>query len=307
MKKSLSLIALSGLALSLVLPTRAVQAQTLPPLPIQLEGRPWINPGQPGNRRRGGGSRGGCYEGTPLTTLAYADSVTVEELGVTRTDEAVGSLTTSAVPTLWFYLPTALTETSTEFVIKDAQGQLLYQGQLTGETDESGIVGVPLAVRLPFGNAVQWFLTVDCDEGGDRTTVNGWIESRDPGPDLTRTFAQADARNRVALYTSYGFLHDAMSELAGLRSLNPDDETLAQAWGQFLTSLELGDIADAPVLDCCQLVAADDETDDTPEPVEESEPAEELEPVDSIPAETEPAEVEEDSRSILQRARDRGN
>lgn len=297
MKKSLLLTALSGLALSLVWPTRAVWAQDLPPLPIQLEGRPWLNPGQPGNRRRGGGSRGGCYEGAPLTTLAYADSVTVEELGVTRTDEAVGTLTTSAVPTLWFYLPTALGETSTEFVVKDAQGQLLYQGQLTGDTDESGIVGVPLAVRLPFGSAVQWFLTVDCDEGGDRTTVNGWIESRDPGPDLTRTFTQADARNRVALYTSYGFLHDAMSELAGLRSLNPDDETLAQAWGQFLTSLELGDIADAPVLDCCQLVAIDDT----------QEPAEESEPVDSLPAETEPAEAEEDSRSILQRARDRGN
>lgn len=306
MKKSFLLTALSGLALSFALPTPYMQAQALPPLPIQLEGRPWINPGQPGNRRRGGGSRGGCYEGTPLTSLAYADSVTVEELGITRTDEAVGSLTSLAVPTLWFYLPTALNETSTEFVVKNAQGALLYQGQLTGDTDESGIVGVPLAVRLPFGSAVQWFLTVDCDEGGDRTTVNGWIESRDPGPDLTRTFAQADVYNRVALYTNYGFLHDAMSELAGLRSLNPDDEALAQAWGQFLTSLELGDIADVPVLDCCQLVALED----IPEPVEESAPSE-VNLGESAPVETETLEVseteEEDSRSILQRVRDRGN
>jgi len=308
MKNRFLLSVLSGLALSLLAPVRAAQAQDLPPLPVQLEGRIWRNPGQPGNRRRGGGSRGGCFSGTPLTALAYGESTTVEELGVTHTDKLVGALTSQVVPTLWFYLPTLLEQTATEFVVKDAGDQVIYQGQLMGETEAEGIVGVPLGVRLPFGQAYRWFLTVDCDES-ERTTVNGWIASQDPGTDLTRTFAQADSRNRVALYTNYGYLHDALSELAVLRRQYPEDEAIARSWGQFLTSLDLGDLADEPVLNCCQLGAIDIESEEA-EP--ELEDAPEMEPSDDLEemapnAEMEMSEPEEDTRTILQRARDRGN
>ncbi|MEL6899828.1 MAG: DUF928 domain-containing protein [Cyanobacteria bacterium J06606_4] len=298
----------------LAMPTPAM-AQPLPPLPIEFNPDTLRNPGRPGDRRRGGGSRGGCYEGVPLSAIAPAAFTTTEELGVSRTDEAVGSLTTLADPVLWFYLPVSLGDTTAEFVIKDSQSRVLYQGQLSGETDRDGIVGVPLAISLNPGEAYHWFLTIDCDER-DRTTVDGWIEREPIGPDAARIFNQATRRNRVALYANYGYLQDALTELAQLRLANPDDSALGTEWNRFLSRLDLADLAEMPVLSCCQLASAQSPSGiDRAEPMETepdlAEPAQtESESTESTPDERtespEPTDAE-DSRSILQRARDRGN
>ncbi|MEL6469520.1 MAG: DUF928 domain-containing protein [Cyanobacteria bacterium J06623_4] len=289
-------------------------AQPLPPLPIEFNPDTLRNPGRPGDRRRGGGSRGGCYGGVPLSAIAPAAFTTTEELGVSRTDEAVGSLTTLAEPMLWFYLPVSLSDTTTEFVIKDSQSQVIYQGQLSGETDRDGIVGVPLTISLNPGEAYHWFLTIDCDER-DRTTVDGWIEREPIGPDVARIFDQATRRNRVALYANYGYLQDALTELAQLRLANPDDGVLGSEWNRFLSRLDLADLAEMPVLTCCRLASAQAPADiDQADPVETEPDLAEPAQTDSESTESAPDERTESSdspdenpRSILQRARDRGN
>ncbi|MEL6160201.1 MAG: DUF928 domain-containing protein [Cyanobacteria bacterium J06623_5] len=312
--------ALFTILLGLLAALAPVAAQPLPPLPIEFNPDTLRNPGRPGGRRRGGGSRGGCYDGIPLSAIAPASITTTEELGVTRTDEAVGSLTITAEPILWFYLPASLGDTTAEFVIKDSQSQVLYQGQLSGETDRDGIVGIPFAVSLNPSEAYHWFLTLDCDDS-DRTTVDGWIERDLIGSDLTRVLNQATPRNRVALYANYGYLQDALTELARLRLANPDDGALGTEWDRFLAVLDLSDLSEMPVLDCCQLANApapqgieqteSEQTESEQTELEQTEPAQtELEPTESTPSEsTEPTDStdEGDSRSILQRARDRGN
>ncbi|MGD1899854.1 MAG: DUF928 domain-containing protein [Phormidesmis sp.] len=294
----------------------AAAQQQLPPLPIEFSPDNLINPGRPGGRRRGGGSRGNCQAEYPLTAIAYADSRTVEELGVARTDEAVGALTTQDNPILWFYLPAPVQETAAELVLRDSREQVIFQGSLEGDTESSGIVGLELS-DLPLESAYQWFLTIDCDEG-ERMTVNGWVERQSVGPDAARTLMQASDRNRVSLYASYGFLQDALTQLAQLRYSNPEDEAVAQEWQQFLTRLELPELSDAPILPCC--LVAESSNPSAPTPAVEPPPAAEDTPPavnDDIPEHNapetnEPAEVEEDapeqdSRSILQRARDWGN
>ncbi len=296
-KLPVALSVLSAIALSPLLPIRAATAQTLPPLPVQFNPETWPSPGRPGGRRRGGGSRGSCQDGLPLTAIAYADRSTVEELGITQTVETVGMLTTQAQPVLWFYLPAPLTDSATtEFLIKSAD-QVLYSGQLAGTTDDSGIVGVPMPISLESGTAYHWYLTVDCDEN-ERAVVDGWIERRSPDSALSNLLAQASPRNRAALYANAGFLQDALSGLAALRLANPEDAAIAQDWVSFLNALDLPELTAAPLLDCCQTGTAP-----APEPGIESEPG--IEPEEAEPEAQPESAPTPDTPSILERARDR--
>ncbi|MBE9059486.1 DUF928 domain-containing protein [cf. Phormidesmis sp. LEGE 11477] len=287
----------------------SVAAQQLPPLPIEFRPGELANPGRPGGRRRGGGSRGSCQEGLPLSAIAYADTQVITELGVTRTDEIVGTLTTIAQPSLLFYLPQALSNTPTEFILKDSSERLLYQGQLIGSTDGNGIVVAPLPVALSPNMPYQWSLTVDCNET-ERTTVSGWIERRSPSDSLANDLGEADSQNRAALYANAGFLQDALTELASLRKLRPDDAIVEREWQDFLTALDLSDLVNVPVLDCCVISDAPMELTEPTEPTEETLPEDSVEPstveeaTEDIQTPTESSEP--DTRTILQRARDRG-
>ncbi len=295
MKVFSSLMPLVAATLAVV-PAELAIAQSFPPLPIQFDPNSTpsihagsleeaiggtassrqrvqfnpdqlINPGRPGGRRRGGGSRGECSADPALTAIVYAR--TVSELGIEGIEETVGTLTTQAQPKLWFYLPTALSEnTQTLLTLKSSDDTLLYEGHLLGSTDRAGMVGVTLPVDLAVGQIYYWSFALACGESGpseneaegdsEQSMVDGWIERRAIDPALSRTFEQADTRNRAALYANYGFLQDAVSELATLHLANPDDEAIAQDWANFLNDLDLADLTDAPLLgllECCQNIA----------------------------------------------------
>ncbi|MGB7484642.1 MAG: DUF928 domain-containing protein, partial [Phormidesmis sp.] len=283
-------------------------AQDLPTLPLEFKPNGSPNPGRPGGRRRGGASRGSCQAGIPLTAIAPVQTTQAQELGVTQVVETVGALTTQVQPMLWFYVPGAVGEVTTEFIVKDSSDQVvLYQGRLAGQTVGSGIVGVPLPIEMAPNSAYHWFLTVDCDET-ERVVVDGWVERRTVGPDASRTLTQATARNRAALYANYGFLQDTLSELALLRQENVEDEAIAQEWRQLMIMLELPELAEVAVLPCCEVTNEPDETvpDETvPGETTEDETREDTPP--ERPSEVIELERERDGRSVLERARDRGN
>ncbi len=284
-------------------------AQDLPTLPLEFDPNGSPNPGRPGGRRRGGGTRGSCQAGIPLTAIAPAQSTQEQVLGVTQVVETVGALTTQIQPTLWFYIPGNVGEVATEFVIKDSSDRVLYEGQLAGQTASSGVIGVPLPIEMAPNNAYHWFLTVDCDET-ERVVVDGWVERQGVGPDASRTLTQATARNRAALYANYGFWQDALSELAQLRRENVEDEAIAQDWRRLMEALALPELAEAAVLSCCEAV---DEVA-VPEAIAPEETTEEATPEEAtieipagMPAEAIEIERERDGRSVLERVRDRGN
>ena len=277
-------------------------AQQLPPLPVQVNANVLENLGMPGTRRRGN-----CSTDLPLTAIAYSPQADSEETG--------GMITNQAQPTLWFYLPPLQDRTVSSFTLQDSRGVQAYEGQLLGKTNGDGIISVPVAVSLLEGVPYHWFLTLGCGEN-EQTTVDGWIERRPGNPELSRVFSQASLRNQAALYANGGFLQDALSQLALLRLANPANEAIASDWTGFLSDLGLVDLTAAPMLECCQLA----EASAIPEEVEEVEEIEQTEPevLDSEQIESEQAEPTEesqtgpelderpaDTRTILQRARDR--
>ncbi|MEM8501550.1 MAG: DUF928 domain-containing protein [Cyanobacteria bacterium P01_D01_bin.1] len=271
--------------LSLLFPRPAI-AQQLPTLPLEFNPRELGNPGRPGGRRRGGGSRGACSAGLPLSAIAYADTQIVTELGITNIEELVGMWTTQAQPSLWFYMPQSLANIPTEFILKDSSGQLLYQGELVGSTDGNGIVAAPLPIALSLDTPYQWSLTIDCDQS-DRTTVRGWIERQLPSTSLTNDLGEASDRNRAALYANAGFLQDALTELAILRNAQPDDDAITQDWRSFLIALDFPELVNVPVLDCCIVgsVAAEEVPDEVPDEVPEERAPTEEPPAEKLPAE----------------------
>lgn len=253
-----------GMLFTPLVPLRSVEAQesqrgpALPPLPIQFNPDNISNPGRPGGRRRGGGSRGGCAaDGVPLTAIAYSTSEIGEELGVEVEIESVGSLTTQAQPLLWFYMPQAVSDDiSAELIVKDETDEVLYRGQIEGRTNDNGIISVPMAVELAAGSAYHWFLSLECDEA-DLVRVDGWIARQNSRPEVMRLFAQAEPRNRAALYANYGYVQDALNELAAMRLADLDNEAIAQDWVGFLNSLGLEELTAAPILDCCEVAGVD--------------------------------------------------
>ena len=286
-----TLLATAG---SVVMPLQAVNAQELPPMPIQFNPETLRSPGRPGGRRRGGGSRGGCVaDGVPLSAIAYAESQPTKELDVDVVVESVGSFTTQAQPLLWFYMPEMISDdVSAELIVKDEQDELLYRGQLAGATEDNGIIGVPMPVEMAAGSAYHWFLSLDCGEAASES-VDGWIVRQEAQSEAAILLSQAAPRNRVALYTNYGYVQDALSELAMMRLADLDNPEIAEDWVGFLGGLGLEDLTAAPILDCCELAGVDEDVPDV-EPVEED--------VVDEPEE----EREEAGRSVIEQVRDRG-
>lgn len=300
-------------------------AQSLPPLPIQFSPDRVITQG------REGSASGVCAESRrPLRAIAYTDP---------RSQTAVSARTAQAQPTLWVYLPVPISEeTEASFVLKNSLNAPLYEGALSGQTDSTGIIGIslsdiPLSIDLAVGDAYQWSLSVTCAEN-ETAVVSGWIERRLLDSSLRPTFEAVGSRNRAALYANYGYLQDTLSELAALRLANPDNEAIAQDWSNFLSALNLSELASEPVLECCQIGKEredsageeineeinEERNEDTERPVdselEENEASDVEQPegaderseegAESLEEETPEAAPEEDGRSILQRARDKG-
>lgn len=305
MKALISLLAIAPLTITPLATALPAAAQSLPSLPIQF------NPAQI-NTTRTGSTSGECSAGErPPSAIAYTDSQTT-----------ASTRTTQAQPTLWFYLPVPLTpETEALFTLKGSLdspvGAPLYEGVLSGQTDSAGIISIPLSISLNVGDLYQWSLTLNCADD-ETIAMSGWIERRALAPALRSTFEAVGDRNRAALYANYGFLQDAIDELATLRQVNPDSEAIAQDWNAFLSDLNLSELTASSLLNCCQVGSKPAEENPREESEAEEAVPEEM-PLEEMPEEV-PEEVqepeqpsveeseqpEEDTRTILQRARDKG-
>lgn len=234
---------------------------TLAQLPTTLEFVPPPIPdrGRPRGRRSGTASRGSC-EATqlPLTALVPTTQVNPGETDTNISTiniayESVLSLTTQPNPTLWFYTPYPLSETSIAFTLQDEQAQTLYERRWepTAAGAAGGVVKVQIpetAVMLAEGDRYRWYLTAYCGENTSNF-VEGWIERVPAEGLLTEDFAAASPIEKAQTYAQQGIWQDALTQL-GTRS--PEDTDLEAAWITLLSSVGLEEIAQQPIINCCQ-------------------------------------------------------
>ena len=207
-------------------------------------------------RRAGMGSRDNCPAvKTALTALVPLQ----EEHRVSKqTDKPisgiVGGLTTSERPTFWFYVPyTQDLTATTEFILQDSAGNDIYRNAIALPPKPSVIgVSLPSNASLQVGKTYRWYLKVRCNQQqtasvpiyveGDIQRVN--LDSRV----MQQSEAAVDLQQKVAIYAANGIWFDSLTMLAQMRQKNPNDASLAWDWQSLLQSVNLDNVATAPLV-----------------------------------------------------------
>ncbi len=213
--------------------------------------------GAPGDRGEGA-SRGPEAPTTPLALVPMYQSLRQEREEVTIVTQVWG-LTTSERSPLWFSIPYGRSSrVSLDFTLKDAAGKTLYQTKLP-LPEKPGIVSVRLPATVPplaVGQMHHWILTSrplsSLREPIEVTTLEGWIQRRQPDSQLIRELAKATPQQRAALYAQKGIWYDALTTLAELRQSRPADRSIQTDWATLLRSIDLEKVAEQPIVACCK-------------------------------------------------------
>ncbi len=219
--------------------------------------------GAPG-QRKGAASRGGacpCVEKS-LTALVPVTKTWRQSQGGTSgmtPSESVWSLTVAEHPTFWFYVPySPKSLRSIEFVLQDQKDNDIYRTLVT-LPEMPGVVQLRLpstSTRLEIGKMYHWFFKVKIacappNQLGVEDYVEGWVQRVTLSPTLTRQLEAATPQQRIDLYAANGIWHEALTTLAELRMVNPEDTILKADWNDLLQSTGLADIASKPIVHCC--------------------------------------------------------
>ena len=199
-------------------------------------------------RRSSGGSRGDCSDQL-IALLPGTDTLTPTEEGCTSQSSALLALTLNENPTLWFHVPGREEGVTAEFVLLDEQQHAIAFQTLTLPTI-SGIIGIQLEHALVMDQTYRWvFSILDHTSPSQNPTVEGAIRRVDL--DLAALNETPGTPAHVAKLADSEIWHDALTHLVSLRRSQPTDAAVTQDWTDFLESVGLGAIANAPLLDCC--------------------------------------------------------
>lgn len=195
-------------------------------------------------RAVGGGTRGpvqACVtSASPLTVLSPHSNVVT---------------TVSAQPTLYWYIPRTQAKVA-DFLVYDEQGQIVYQTPIALK----GIPGVvklrlPRTLALEMGQEYDWKLALRCNstDEGENVAVGGTLKRTALTSTQKDQLAAAKQPIKQAeVYAKAGIWQETISILAQLRHERPSDRNVNAAWKELLESVDLKDIANAPLVECCR-------------------------------------------------------
>ncbi|MEG4813691.1 DUF928 domain-containing protein [Microcoleus sp. K5-D4] len=212
---------------------------------IQPTGSTWNSfqppeDGVPG-RREGGGTRGlECPTATTTLTALIPQSTMGQ--------------TISAKPTFFYYLPVALDKT-VQFELADERDKTLYKKSFRMVTSRAGVVSVSLASddnspALEVGKNYQWYFTIKCNPKNTRddVLVSGWINRTALAPTVQTELDRSPDRTKLSIFAQQRLWYEYLATLAQLRIESPSDASLAIKWSALLNSVELGKIAQEPLV-----------------------------------------------------------
>ncbi|MEG4235180.1 DUF928 domain-containing protein [Microcoleus sp. Pol11C3] len=238
-----------------------VQRPSPPELPLNWQtvkppepsgSRPNIQPGSTWNsfqppedgvpgRREGGGTRGlEC----PTATTALTALIPQSTMGQTI----------SAKPTFFYYLPVALDKT-VQFELADERDKTLYKKSFRMVTSRAGVVSVSLgsddnSPALEVGKNYQWYFTIKCNPKNTRddVLVSGWINRTAIAPTVKTELDRSSDITKLSIFAQQSLWYEYLATLAQLRIESPSDASLAIKWSAVLNSVELGKIAQEPLV-----------------------------------------------------------
>lgn len=196
-------------------------------------------------RAMGGGTRGGG----PTSEASHSSYLTV----LSPQDNVITTI--SAQPTLFWYIPKTQAK-SAKFVVYDNQGQLFYQTTVALQSIPGVVkLSLPRTLELKIGQEYDWALTLE-----DNPEIEE--HNRSVGGKLKRTALTSTQKTQLAaarqplkqaeVYAKAGIWQETISILAQLRHDRPSDRNINAAWKELLESVELKEIANAPLIECCR-------------------------------------------------------
>jgi hypothetical protein len=187
-------------------------------------------------------------------------------------------LTISEYPTLWVYLPKSdaqMGELVLRIFTEDEQGRKIDKSILRRQfplPNQAGVVSLDLAdagIEPLAPNTFYWYsISILCDpldQSENGKTEKAFLERVTPSTAFGQQIFNALPTALPRLYPqgddNGGFWYDTISSLIDLRQLQPNNSDLETQWQDLLESVGLLELAEQPLLDCCEF-----EQQDTPQP-----------------------------------------
>ncbi|MEO0986676.1 MAG: DUF928 domain-containing protein [Cyanobacteria bacterium J06639_14] len=227
---------------------------------------PFSDLGRPPNRTHGGdrSSNGDlCLEELVIALVPGSPVANCQATDNSRATDSESDLaqTVTESPAVWIFIPdneTFRSAPSAELVLLDDEtGNLLWQGLIESfhMLQNQGIIRIPIDHTLEPGRIYRWSftITVDPDIFEQNPTVEGLIEYVPPTDDLVEKIDSLPSQPEQidVIYTQYGIWHDALTLVGEQLSQDSENVVLQTTWSDLLTSIGLGELANVPIIDCC--------------------------------------------------------
>ncbi|MFM7407515.1 MAG: DUF928 domain-containing protein [Cuspidothrix sp.] len=239
------------------LPTASI-AQFKPPFQVSVKFPPGANVGAP-PRTTGTGARKapcGFKDFTHQQTVENSQESEISLTALTPTNNVVTTLAPN--PTVYIYIPKTINKTGEFRLIEVATEKIVYETNFP-LVQNAGImkVSMPKTVKVEANKKYQWQFMVICnpnDREGDEM-IQGWIERTNLNPEQIAKIAEfkEESLEKARLYVEYGIWNESVNTLAQLRDQNPTAKT---EWAELLNSVNLGNIAENNLFDCCSLASS---------------------------------------------------
>ncbi|QHG20493.1 DUF928 domain-containing protein [Nostoc sp. ATCC 53789] len=265
--KNFQLTIALGIAFTIINIPYTLQLQALP-VNNHLSSVKFIPPPPPPDRSaagsRGGAASRGCDAANKTVTAlvpTYQQTLNQSKQVVVPITQVWG-LTNAEHPYFFFFVPyKASSIANIEFVLQERtnnKSQTLYRTYLI-PPESPGIISVhfpPNKSSLQVGKMYHWFfkVRVQCDHKQPTKLdyADGWVQRVNQNTTLTEQLKQATPQQKATLYAANGIWYDAIVSLAQLRHTNPQNGILLAEWKTLLYSVGLGEIANQPLINCCQ-------------------------------------------------------
>jgi hypothetical protein len=210
-------------------------------------------PDAPKSLARGAGGRGRCpTTGIPLTAI------------VPTKNQYTGGLTLEEHPILWFYVPYYSSKelSSAKLVLLDAEKNIVFQKKVR-LPDTPGIIKLRLPYELAINKTYIWYFSIICDlqKPTRNPSVKGWIQRVEPTRDLIQQLERIDQQKddltkqqqKYLAYIQNNIWYETLTNLAESRRNDPLERTFHDDWDALLNALDMPELAQEPIVNCCTL------------------------------------------------------
>ncbi|MFK8183082.1 MAG: DUF928 domain-containing protein [Phormidesmis sp.] len=203
--------------------------------------------GLPGRRIGGGTRRNGIFlnENDALAALTAPEALTI---------------TTAAYPEMLFYVPEMKADHNAEFVMLNADGDVVYEQTLVANR-RAGLINIDAdgVAPLSLNENYEWYFSIipNPEDRANDVVVHGsirrvdadeWLAQQQVDVGLSARMAMAEPLVQAQLlYQEANLWHDAALVLNELRQENPENELIAFEWHQLLDVAELSDLVESAV------------------------------------------------------------